>query len=215
MDYTSALSGPTAQRISQATRVSLGPAGGRPKAAGRRLPLAGWLEMACSYAGGTGGLPPRPGFPRLTRVKQGRLWIDEASQIRREKIPLGARAARADLPALRTRFLLDAPTVTGLGEPRAPGVDQHDGPASTHSQTGQPLDKHARCAELNRLPVGPLPRPIGELHEAERRSPAPAPGGPAARDCACAWRPASGAPRAAWPAPPSGACSPSSAACPA
>src|ERR1051326_184155 len=105
------------------------------------MPLAGWLEMACSYAGGTGGLPPRPGRLGLTRVEQGRLWIHEAGQIGGEEIALGARATGADLPALGARFLLAPPTVTGLGESRAPSVDQHDGPASTRSQTGQPLDK--------------------------------------------------------------------------
>ena len=119
--------------------------------------------MACSYAGGTGGLPPRPGRLRLTRVEQGRLWMNETCQIGREEIPLGAGATRADMPALGAGFLLDAATVARLGEPRAPGVDQDDGPASTHSQTRQPLDKHARRTELDRLPVGLLPRPIGEL----------------------------------------------------
>ncbi len=89
--------------------------------------------------------------------------MNEAGQIGREEIALGAGATRTDLPALGARFLLDPATVTRLGEPRTPGVDRDDGPASTHSQTGQSLDKHARRTEVDRLPVGLLPRPIGEL----------------------------------------------------
>ena len=104
----------------------------------------GWFDMACSYADGTGGLPPRPGRLRLTRVEQGCVWMNEARQIRREEIRLCTGAAGADLPALRTGFLLDPATRARLGEPRAPGVDQDDGPASKCRQTGQPLDKHYR-----------------------------------------------------------------------
>ena len=91
--------------------------------------------------------------------------MNEAGQRGREEIALGTGATRAPLPALRAGFLLDAATVARLGEPCAPGVDQDDGPASTHSQAGQPLDKHARRAALDRLPVGLLPRPIGELFQ--------------------------------------------------
>ncbi len=54
--------------------------------------MPGWFEMACSYAGGTGGLPPRPGDLRLTRLEQGGLWMDEAGQKGAEEVPLGALA---------------------------------------------------------------------------------------------------------------------------
>ena len=60
----------------------------------------GWFTMACSYAGGTGGLPPRPGFPRLTRVEQGRLRMNKACQEGAEEIPLRADATWALMPAL-------------------------------------------------------------------------------------------------------------------
>jgi hypothetical protein len=63
--------------------------------------------MACSYAGGTGGLPPRPDRFGLTRVEQGDVWIDEPSQIGAEEILLRAGPTRAHMPALRAGFLLD------------------------------------------------------------------------------------------------------------
>ena len=44
---------------------------------------------------------------RLTCIEQGRLWVDETGQIGREEIALGARAARAPMPALGAGFLLD------------------------------------------------------------------------------------------------------------
>ena len=93
--------------------------------------------------------------------------MNEACQIGREEIALGADATGAHLPALRAGFLLDAATVARLGESRAPGVDRDDGPASARSQAGQPLDQHARRTELDRLPVGLLPRPIRELFQLE------------------------------------------------
>src|SRR5690242_8732247 len=105
--------------------------------------------MACSYAGGTGGLPPRPGFLRLTRVEQGRLGMDKACQPGREEIALRAGPAGTAMPALGTGLLLDLATVTRLGQSRAPGVDEHDRPASTHSQTRQALNKHPRRTQLD------------------------------------------------------------------
>ena len=61
--------------------------------------------------------------------------MNEAGQIRREEIALGAGAAGTLMPALGARFLLDSATVTRLGEPGAPGIDVDDRPASTRSQT--------------------------------------------------------------------------------
>src|SRR5262245_21570945 len=153
MDYTSALESIDWRPFEPSTHSD----SGQPEADQRRQADAyhtpGRLEMACSYADGTGGLPPRPGGLRLTRVEQGRLWIHKARQIRREEIRLCTGATGAHLPALRAGFLLDPATGARLGEPRAPGVDRDDRPASTPSQTGQPLDKQARRGELDRLPV--------------------------------------------------------------
>src|ERR1051326_1225048 len=93
--------------------------------------------------------------------------MDKACQRGREEIPLGTGPAGTDMPALRAAFLLDLATVTRLRESRAPGVDQDDRPASTHSQAGQPLDKHPRRAELDGRAVGPLPGPIRQLLQLE------------------------------------------------
>ena len=62
-----------------------------------------------------GGLPPRPGGVRLTRVEQRGCWMDEACQIGREEIALGASPTGTGMPTLRARFLLDPATVARLG----------------------------------------------------------------------------------------------------
>ena len=93
--------------------------------------------------------------------------MDEAGQIGREEIALGTGATRADMPALRARFLRDPATMTRLGESCPPGIDRDDGPASTRRQARQSLDKHPWGTELDRLAIGPLPRSIGELLQLE------------------------------------------------
>ncbi len=69
------------------------------------------------------------------------------------------------MPTLGAGFLLHAATVAGLGESCPPGIDVHDGPASTLSQAGQALDKHPRRAELDRFAIAPLPGAIGEVFQ--------------------------------------------------
>ena len=146
----SALSGPTGRPFCK--RPTLTRASRRPTKGGRQAPApCGLVGNGLLVRRVLGGLPPRPGFPRLTRVEQGGFWMNEPSQIRREEIPLGARAAGTDVPAIRTGLLLDSATVTGLGEARAPGVDQNNGPASTRSQARHPQDIHPRRTQLPRF----------------------------------------------------------------
>ena len=65
----------------------------RPEADQRRQADAchtpGWFEMACSYAGGTGGLPPRPGFPRLTQRPAGTSLGERSVPDRPRRDPAG------------------------------------------------------------------------------------------------------------------------------
>src|SRR5258706_7053278 len=85
----------------------------------------------------------------------------------REETPMALGPTGPGMPALGTGFLLDPATVARLGYPGSPGIDVHDRPASTLSQARQPLDKHPRRAELDRLAIGPLPRAIGKVFELE------------------------------------------------
>src|SRR5260221_14692378 len=84
--------------------------GGRQAPAPRGLVLDGLLIRRLQ-----GGLPPRPGTVRLTRVEQGSLGINEACQPGREEIALGTGPTGTGVPALGARFLLDPATVARLG----------------------------------------------------------------------------------------------------
>src|SRR6266851_2488665 len=160
----SALSGPTRRPFCKRptlTRADRGPTkGGRQPPAPRGLVVDGLLIRRVQ-----GGLPPRPRRLGLTYVEQGRLGIHEACQIGREEIALSAGPTGTGMPALGARFLLHAATMARLGESCPPGIDRHDGPASTSSQARQPLDEHPRRAELDRLAIGSLPGPIGEVFQ--------------------------------------------------
>src|SRR6266851_8649773 len=160
----SALSGPTRRPFCKRptlTRADRRPTkGGRQPPAPRGLVLDGLLIRRLQ-----GGLPPRPGTVRLAYVEQGGVWIHEACQQGREEVALGTGPTGTGMPALGAGFLLHAATVAGLGESCPPGIDVHDGPASTSSQAGQAFDKHPRRAELDRLAIGSLPGPIGEVFQ--------------------------------------------------
>src|SRR5260370_3108212 len=119
----SALSGLTTRPFCKRptlTRGGLGrpTKGGRQPPASRGLVLDGLLIRRLQ-----GGLPPRPGGVRLTRVEQEGCWIHEASQPGREKVALGTGPTGTGMPALGARFLLHQATVARLGQPRSPGVD--------------------------------------------------------------------------------------------
>src|SRR5258707_11796518 len=111
----SALSGPTRRPFCKRptlTRADRGPPkGGRQTPAPRGLVVDGLLIRRLQ-----GGLPPRPGGVRLTRVEQGGCWINEACQQGREEVALGTGPTPlAGMPALGARFLLDPAAVAGLG----------------------------------------------------------------------------------------------------
>src|SRR6266851_467767 len=160
----SALSGPTRRPFCKRptlTRADRGPTkGGRQPPTPRGLVVDGLLIRRLQ-----GGLPPRPRRLGLARVEQGRVWINTACQPGREEAPLRAGPTGTGMPALGAGFLLDPAAVAGLGEFCPPGIDRHDGPASTLSQAGQAFDEHPRRAELHRFAIAPLPGPIGEVFQ--------------------------------------------------
>src|SRR5258706_1048952 len=163
----SALSGPTRRPFCKRPTLTRGGLG-RPTKGGRQTPASRGLVLdSLLIRRLQGGLPPRPGLTRLTRIEQGGCWIHEACQPGREEIALRASPTGAGMPALGARFLLDPAAVAGLGESCPPGIDVHDGPASTHSQARQSFDKHPRRAELDRSAIAPLPGAIRQLLQLE------------------------------------------------
>src|SRR5713101_6452806 len=153
----SALSGPPRRPFCKRPTLTRGNPRG-PTKGGRQTPTPrGLVVDGLLIRRLQGGLPPRPRRLGMARVEQGRVWINKACQPGREEIALSASPTGTDMPALGARFLLDPAAVAGLGEFCPPGIDRHDGPASTLSQARQALDKHPRRAELNRFAIAPLP----------------------------------------------------------
>src|SRR5258708_17052661 len=110
----SALSGPTRRPFcKRPTLTRADPR--RPTKGGRQTPAPrGLVGDGPLIRRLQGGLPPRPGRVRLTRVEQGGCWVNKACQQGREEVPLRASPTGTGMPALGAGFLLDPATVARL-----------------------------------------------------------------------------------------------------